>query len=69
MGIHKDTGTNYNLLGYDKNGWNKDSINKETGTLYDKDGWNTEGYDAKGIFRYEVYRNPEIDRRHDDHGH
>ena len=60
-GIHNHTGTLFNKDGLNKDGFNKDG--------YDENGFNKDGYNSKGEFQYDEHHNPEIDRRHDDHGH
>lgn len=51
--IHRDTGTKYNLEGFDKKGYDKDG--------YDNKGYNKEGYDREG-FNKEGYDNRGFDR-------
>ncbi|OQB39888.1 MAG: hypothetical protein BWY04_01498 [candidate division CPR1 bacterium ADurb.Bin160] len=45
QGIHKATGTEYDVEGYDQSGYDKNGYNKEG---YDKNGFNKKGYNASG---------------------
>jgi len=52
-GIHKDTGTKFNLDGYDNAGFNSDGydINGYNNLGYDVDGYNLDGYNLDGFDR------------------
>lgn len=66
QGIHDDTGTKYDLDGYNKQGydkqgydkagfnaqgWDKSFKNKHTGTLYSTTGHDVRGFDREGMHR------------------
>ncbi|MGI9257153.1 MAG: hypothetical protein ACR2PY_09505, partial [Salinispira sp.] len=53
-GIHYITGTEYDLYGYDKDGYNTAGFNvdgnhQDTGTKYGPDGYDEQGYNAEGF--------------------
>jgi len=50
--FNRITGTKSDSEGYDRNGFNTEGINKETGTIYNKAGYDKDGYDAEGYDKY-----------------
>ena len=70
MKISKKTINSYESTykdGYDKEHWNKDSINEYTGTQYDKEGYNKDGYDILNWDKNSIHK--ETGSKYDKYGY